>query len=135
MVPPFHSSERSRGRGVEAVGGGAPVGRHQWWWLGGSVGAQGFREGKGTGLRRRVVCAMHQCTPRGGEEARRGREVSVVADGQGRKGQLEVGEEADSGPRLSARGREGEGGAGRRIKASVAPWSPTRGPPVVAGVR
>jgi hypothetical protein len=69
------------------VGGGAPVGRHQWWWLGGSVGAQGFREGKGTGPRQRVVRATHQCAPRGGEEARRGREASGRAGGGRRPGE------------------------------------------------
>jgi hypothetical protein len=56
---------------------------------GGSVGAsvrRGFG-GKGTGPRQRVVRATHQCAPRGGEEARRGREASGRAGGGRRPGE------------------------------------------------
>jgi hypothetical protein len=116
MVPPFYSLERSRGRGVEVVG---EVGDRRPLMSCGSSVRRGFGRGRGRG--RGGAWCMRSINVRLGEGRRRREEGRrrggpVVADGHGRKGRLEVGGEADSGPWLSARGREGEGEVGQRDK-------------------
>jgi hypothetical protein len=61
----------------------------------------GFREVRGRGrggawCLRRINARLREGRRRGGEGRRRG--GPVVAGGQGKKGRLEVGAEADSGP-------------------------------------